>query len=83
MEKKDLRHATDEYSISPTSGRLRKRVRVRKKKSFFSKKRTKKIFEYFLWIVIIVAFLYSLMVVIPELGIVSDKNPKKDAPKGR
>ncbi len=62
-----------EYSISPNSGRLRKRI---KKKKVFTKRKMKKYFEYFLWIVLIGAFLYSLIIVIPELGIVSDKNPR-------
>lgn len=34
--------------------------------------------EYVLWILILAAFLYSLIVVIPELGIVSDKKMKKE-----
>jgi len=66
---------SEEYSVSPNSGRLRKRVRVKKKK-LFSKRKMKKYFEYFLWILLLGAFLYSLIVVIPELGIVSDKDHK-------
>jgi hypothetical protein len=62
-----------EYSISPNSGRLRKRIR---KKKPFSKRKMKKYFQYFLWILLIGAFLYSLIVIIPELGIISDKNPR-------
>jgi hypothetical protein len=41
----------------------------------------KKYLEYVMWIVIIAAFLYSLIVVIPELGIVSDKNTRHGKPK--
>ena len=61
------------YSVSPNSGRIRKRV---KKKRLFSRRKMKKYFEYFLWILLIGAFLYSLIIIIPELGIVSDKNPR-------
>jgi hypothetical protein len=63
----------EEYSVSPNSGRIRKRV---KKKRLFSRRKMKKYFEYFLWILLIGAFLYSLIIIIPELGIVSDKNPR-------
>jgi hypothetical protein len=61
------------YSVSPNSGRIRKRI---KKKKFFTRRKAKKYVEYFLWIILLGAFVYSLMIVIPELGIVSDKNPK-------
>jgi hypothetical protein len=61
------------YTVSPNSGRIRKRVR---KKKIFSRRKIKKYVEYFLWILLLGAFLYSLIVVIPELGITSDKNPK-------
>ncbi|MCX6290232.1 MAG: hypothetical protein NT126_00525 [Bacteroidetes bacterium] len=69
--------SAEEYSVSPNSGRLRKRIRKRKKSSF-SKKRVKKYIEYLLWIAILVAFLYSLFIVIPELGIVSDKKNARE-----
>ena len=71
----------DEYSISPDSGRLRKRLR-KKKKRLFSKRKVKMYVEYFLWVVILAAFVYSLMVVIPELGInAMKKNPGRDKTK--
>jgi hypothetical protein len=71
----------DEYSISPESGRLRKRIR-KKKKRFFSKRKVKTYIEYFLWIVILAAFVYSLIVVIPELGLTSaKKNPSRERSK--
>ena len=73
MEKRIAR--MDEYSISPESGRLRKRVR-KKNRKFFNRKRVKKYVEYFLWAIVLTAFIYSLMVVIPELGITNTKkNP--------
>jgi len=68
----------DEYSISPESGRLRKRIR-RRKKRLFSRRKLKLYVEYFLWIVVLAAFVYSLIVVIPELGInATKKNPGRD-----
>ena len=76
MEKRTDR--MDEYSISPDSGRLRKRLRKRKKK-LFSKRKLKIYVEYVLWIVILAAFVYSLIVVIPELGLNSGKkNPNRE-----
>jgi hypothetical protein len=71
MEKKTI-HTADEYSVSPNSGRLRKRIR-KKRKKFFSKRKIKRLVEYFLWIVILVVFAYALIVIIPEIGILSSK----------
>lgn len=64
--------ATGEYSISPRSGRIRKRIRKKKKSSFFSKSNLKKIGGKVVWILLIAAFLASLILVFPELNIVSD-----------
>lgn len=67
----------DEYSISPESGRLRKRIR-KKNKKLLKNRRVKTFFEYVLWAIILAAFVYSLMVVIPELGITNTKkNPHR------
>lgn len=63
--------ATGEYSISPRSGRLRKKVRLKKKAPFFSKRRMKKISRLALWVLLIVAFVVSLVIVVPELNITS------------
>lgn len=76
MIEKKIKHTSDEYSISPISGRLRKRIR-KKKKTVMSKSKMKRYLEYFMWILIIGAFIYSLVVVVPELGLMSDKNPNK------
>lgn len=65
--------ASDEYSISPRSGRLRKRVRLKKEKSFFHKSKVSRIVSTFLWVALIAAFLLSLVLIIPELNIVSTK----------
>ena len=69
--------ASGEYSISPRSGRLRKRIRIKKKKDFFHKSRIKGIISKTLWVILIVGFIISLAYVIPELNIVSTKNPGK------
>ena len=65
--------ASGEYSISPNSGRLRKRVRRKKEKSFFSKSNIKKFINSALWVILIASFLISLILVFPELNLVSDK----------
>ena len=65
--------ASGEYSISPNSGRLRKRVRRKKEKSFFSKSNIKNIINSALWVILIASFLISLILVFPELNLVSDK----------
>ncbi len=74
--------ATGEYSISPRSGRLRKRIRKKKKESFFSTARLKKMASNAVWILLILAFLVSLILVFPELNIVSD-NKKVNQEKNR
>ena len=70
--------ASGEYSISPRSGRLRKRVRVKKKKSPFSKRKVRKITRKILWILLIIGFILTLIVVAPEININPNKkvNPK-------
>ena len=65
--------ASGEYSISPNSGRLRKRVRRKKEKSFFSKSNIKNFINSTLWVILIASFLISLILVFPELNLVSDK----------
>jgi hypothetical protein len=65
--------ASGEYSISPRSGRLRKRIRIKEKKSFFQRDGIKRAINTFLWVLLIGAFILSLMYVIPELNIVSEK----------
>ena len=64
--------ASGEYSISPRSGRLRKRVRIKTKKNpLISKRRMKKYGQMAMWIFLILAFLASLIIVFPELDIES------------
>ena len=70
--------ASGEYSISPRSGRLRKRIRVKKKKSPISKRRLRKITRKILWILLIAGFIITLIIVAPEINV----NPKKVDPKG-
>ncbi len=65
--------ASGEYSISPNSGRLRKRVRRKKENVFFSRSTLKRFINSALWVILIAAFLLSLILVFPELNLVSDK----------
>ncbi|MBK5284990.1 MAG: hypothetical protein JJE25_06275 [Bacteroidia bacterium] len=50
-----------EYSISPNTGRIKKKIRYRKKKSFFSSKRMKKYMEFGLLILLAIIFLLSVV----------------------
>jgi hypothetical protein len=68
--------ASGEYSISPRSGRLRKRVRIKEKKTFWQRSAVKRAFSTIIWIILIGGFVVSLFYVIPELNIVSDKKVK-------
>lgn len=52
-----------EYSISPTSGRIKKKVRYRKKRSIFSKKRLKKYVEFGLLIMLVVTLIVSILLI--------------------
>ena len=76
MEKMDQdildKVATGEYSISPRSGRLRKRIKKKKKKSLLSVSSLKKIGGKLVWFLLILGFIVSLVLVFPELNIVSD-----------
>ena len=72
--------ASGEYSISPNSGRLRKRVRRKKEKKFYSRSNIKRFINSALWVILIAAFLISLILVFPELNLVSDKKKIDDKP---
>jgi len=50
-----------EYSISPNTGRIKKKIRYRKKKSFFSSKRMKKYVEVGFLILLAIIFLLSVV----------------------
>jgi hypothetical protein len=73
--------ASGEYSISPRSGRLRKRIRVKEKKKLVQRTAFKSAISTVLWVLLIGAFLISLIYVIPELNIVSDKKVKSTKSK--
>jgi hypothetical protein len=70
--------ASGEYSISPNSGRLRKRIRRKKPKSFFKRTGVKNFINSALWVILLAAFLLSLILVFPELNLVSDKKKVDD-----
>jgi hypothetical protein len=55
--------------------RVRKRIRIKKKPGI--KKKAKKIGERILWIAIIIAFLFTLIILVKQLNIVDEKNQKK------
>ncbi|MFZ7114067.1 MAG: hypothetical protein ACO1G9_01715 [Bacteroidota bacterium] len=68
--------ASGEYSISPRSGRLRKRVKVKKKKPFLQRSGTKKKLTTLVWILLLLAFIVSVVLVLPEINLEGGK--KKD-----
>jgi preprotein translocase subunit SecG len=70
MDEKELQEklASGEYSISPRSGRLRKRIRTKNKKSSLSKRKIKKNMTRLMWVLMILAFLFSLAVLLPQLN---------------
>ena len=75
--------ASGEYSISPNSGRLRKRIRRRKEKKFFDRTNVKNFINSALWTILIAAFILSLIMIFPELNIVSDKKKVNDKSQSR
>jgi hypothetical protein len=72
--------ASGEYSISPNSGRLRKRIRVKEKKPFYSRRSFKKRMKMVLWILLLAGFVVTLIMVAPELN-VSQKKKNEDFKK--
>ena len=70
--------ASGEYSISPNSGRLRKRIRRHKKEKFFDRDGVKNFLNTALWVALIVIFFMCLVVVFPELNLVSTKKKVDD-----
>jgi hypothetical protein len=75
--------ASGEYSISPRSGRLRKRIRVKEKKTFFQRTAVRSALSTIIWVILVGGFIISLFYVIPELNIVSDKNAKSKTTKSK
>src|SRR5690349_13846728 len=67
------------YTISPNSGRLRKKIISRKKSNFFSRRKVKKYTRFALWALLIIAFLISLVIILPEMTI--QNNPRNDYQK--
>ena len=67
------------YTISPNSGRLRKRIGSRRKSGFFSKRKAKKYTRFALWALLIIAFIVSLVIILPELS--EQNNPRNDPKK--
>lgn len=84
MDEKELQEklASGDYSISPRSGRLRKKTKKKKKKSPFSKRKIKKGVSRVLWILMIIAFLASLFILVPEMNQDNSKNKWYDSNQG-
>ncbi|MFM2136809.1 MAG: hypothetical protein RL021_2209 [Bacteroidota bacterium] len=79
MDEKELAEklASGEYSISPRSGRLRKRIRKEKKKKkrpLYSKKKLDKLMIKVVWVLMIIALIASIAILFPELNNQSVKN---------
>ena len=73
--------ASGEYSISPRSGRLRRKVRVRKREDkFFKKRRVKRFLSTVIWAFLIGGFILSILYIIPELNLTSDKKKTYGTP---
>jgi hypothetical protein len=53
-----------EYSISPRTGRIKKKIRYRKRKSIFSRKKMNKYFQYLLLILFFALFVLSVVLLI-------------------
>lgn len=71
--------ASGEYSISPRSGRLRKRVKQKKRKPFWHRSGVKKKMTTLVWILLLIGFLLSVILVIPELDLESTKKVKDNS----
>jgi hypothetical protein len=71
------------YTISPNSGRLRKKISGRKKSSFFSKRKVKKYSRMALWALLIIAFLVSLVIIVPEMSVQNNPKNQQTYPKRR
>ena len=69
------------YTISPNSGRLRKKISTKKKSSFFSKRKVKKFTRFALWTLLIIAFLISLVIILPEMSV--QNNPRNQQKQNR
>ena len=56
------------YSISPRTGRLRKKIKKRKKSGKIDKKKLNKRIQKIGWIVLLIIFLASLVMLFPQMG---------------
>jgi hypothetical protein len=62
------------YSVSPESGRIRKRLKKKKKKEAFSKRKLNKTVQKIGWIILLILFIVSVVMMIPYMGENRDKN---------
>jgi hypothetical protein len=56
------------YSVSPESGRIRKRIKKKKKKDGFTKRKLNKAVQKIGWIALAILFLFSLLLLFPHMG---------------
>ena len=66
------------YTISPNSGRLRKKLSRKKSSSIVSKRKVRKYTKYALWALLILAFLASLVIILPEMSVQNNPNIPKN-----
>jgi len=72
------------YTISPNSGRLRKKIGKKKRSGIFSKRKATKFTRFALWALLIIAFLISLVIILPEMAVQNNPNiQNKDLQKRR
>jgi hypothetical protein len=71
------------YTISPNSGRLRKRISSSKKTSFYSKRKVKKYMRFVLWALLIIAFIASLVIILPEMTVQNNPRGPQQKPMRR
>jgi hypothetical protein len=66
------------YSVSPRSGRIRERFRKKeKKKEKFNNKKLNKTVQKVGWVILLLLFLASILLIVPNIGNKYDSNAKK------
>ncbi len=76
--------ASGEYSISSRTGRLRRKIKKKKRKPFFERSGVKKRITTMVWILLVIGFLVSVLLVIPEIDLDGGKkNDKMEKVIGR
>jgi hypothetical protein len=71
------------YTVSPNSGRLRKKFSSRRKSRWFSTRKAKKYTRITLWALLIIAFVASLFIILPEMTIQNNPRNQQKIPMRR